>query len=108
MQITITSLEEIGSAARSFISAIGEAKVIAFYGSMGAGKTTFIRALCETLGVREPVTSPTFAIVNEYQATSPDCTGVRTSTIYHFDFYRIRRLTEAYDSGFEEYLDSGA
>jgi tRNA threonylcarbamoyladenosine biosynthesis protein TsaE len=108
MQITITSLEEIGSAARSFISTIDEAKVIAFYGSMGAGKTTFIRALCETLGVREPVTSPTFAIVNEYQATSPDCTGVRTSTIYHFDFYRIRRLTEAYDIGFEDYLDSGA
>ena len=106
MQITITSLEEISTAARTFIDAIGEAKVIAFYGHMGAGKTTFIRALCEALGVREPVTSPTFAIVNEYQAS--DSVDEHLSTIYHFDFYRIRRLSEAYDIGFEDYLYSGA
>jgi len=100
MEIKITTLDEINQAAQEFIQAIGQARVIAFYGSMGAGKTTFIRALCENLGVNEPVTSPTFAIVNEYQA--------KASSIYHFDFYRIRRLSEAFDMGFEDYLYSGA
>ena len=96
--------ESLSQAARTFISAIGDAKVIAFYGGMGAGKTTFIRAICEALGVTEPVTSPTFAIVNEYtsDAHSP------IKTIFHFDFYRIHRLSEAYDIGFEDYLYSGA
>ena len=100
MHIKINSLEEITAAARDFIAALGDHRVIAFYGSMGAGKTTFIAALCRELGVTEPVTSPTFAIVNEYAAND-------SSSIYHFDFYRIKRLEEAYDMGFEDYLYSG-
>lgn len=97
MEIKIKSLDEINKAARQFLSLIGDARVIAFYAKMGAGKTTFTRALCEELGVQEPVTSPTFAIVNEYEGP-----------IYHFDFYRLKSLKEAYDLGFEDYLYSGA
>ena len=97
MEIKIKSLDEINEAARQFLSLIGNARVIAFYAKMGAGKTTFTRALCEVLGVQEPVTSPTFAIVNEYEGP-----------IYHFDFYRLKNLKEAYDLGFEDYLYSGA
>ncbi len=104
MEIKISSLEEIDSAARCFLEALGSQRIVAFYGQMGAGKTTFTRALCEALGVSEPVTSPTFAIVNEYEASalSP------VHKVYHFDFYRIKRLEEAYDLGFEDYLYSGA
>ena len=97
MEIKIKSLDEINEAAHQFLSLIGDARVIAFYAKMGAGKTTFTRALCEVLGVQEPVTSPTFAIVNEYEGP-----------IYHFDFYRLKNLKEAYDLGFEDYLYSGA
>ena len=100
MELQINNLEEIGTTAREFIRLTADATVIAFYGSMGAGKTTFVRALCETKGVSEAVTSPTFAIVNEYQSAALE-------PIYHFDFYRIRRLSEAYDMGFEDYLYSG-
>ena len=100
MELQINSLEEIGTTAREFIRLTADATVIAFYGSMGAGKTTFVRALCEAKGVSEAVTSPTFAIVNEYQSAALE-------PIYHFDFYRIRRLSEAYDMGFEDYLYSG-
>ena len=96
MDIQIKNIDEMGEKAQEFIAAIGDNHVIAFYGAMGAGKTTFIRALCEELGVKEPVTSPTFAIVNEYEGP-----------IYHFDFYRIKRLEEAYDMGFEDYIYSG-
>lgn len=96
MEIQIKNIDEMGEKAQEFIAAIGDNHVIAFYGAMGAGKTTFIRALCEELGVKEPVTSPTFAIVNEYEGP-----------IYHFDFYRIKRLEEAYDMGFEDYIYSG-
>lgn len=74
--------------------------VFAFYGAMGAGKTTFIRAVCEELGVRETVTSPTFAIINEYR-------GREGESIYHFDFYRINKLEEAFDFGYEDYFYSG-
>ena len=114
MEITIPSLEHIAEAAREFIDAIGDRRVFAFYGSMGAGKTTFIKAVCETLGVKDQVTSPTFAIVNEYTA---DATAASDSSlftlcssleIYHFDFYRIKRLEEAYDMGCEEYFYSGS
>lgn len=99
MQIQIRNIDELPLAARQFVNAMGAHRVFAFYGDMGAGKTTFIRAICEALGVQEAVTSPTFAIVNEYQATD--------GKIFHFDFYRIRRLSEAYDMGFEDYLYSG-
>ncbi len=99
----------MGEKARMFINTLGEQRVIAFYGSMGAGKTTFIRALCQELGVIEPVTSPTFAIVNEYEVVD-DQSSIHQSSIkkvFHFDFYRIKRLEEAYDMGFEDYLYSG-
>ena len=109
MEITIKNLDEMGEKARMFINTLGEQRVIAFYGSMGAGKTMFIRALCQELGVIEPVTSPTFAIVNEYEVVD-DQSSIHQSSIkkvFHFDFYRIKRLEEAYDMGFEDYLYSG-
>lgn len=103
MELKINSLEEISAVAEEFIRlAMQEDTVFAFNGQMGAGKTTFIKALCESLGVSEPVTSPTFAIVNEYRS---DETG---ELIYHFDFYRIKKLEEAYDMGCEDYFYSGA
>ena len=103
MELKIKSLEEIGAVAEEFIRlAMQEDTVFAFNGQMGAGKTTFIKALCEALGVSEPGTSPTFAIVNEYRS---DETG---ELIYHFDFYRIKKLEEAYDMGCEDYFYSGA
>ena len=101
MKITIRELGQIDEAARQFIAAMGPARVIAFYGKMGVGKTTFIKALCEQLGVHDVITSPTFAIVNEYEAS-----GV-TGGICHFDFYRIKRLEEVYDMGYEDYFFSG-
>ena len=90
-------LKNIDAAARAFVDAMGERRLFAFYGPMGAGKTTFIRAVCEALGTTDVVTSPTFAIVNEYDTPSG-------RPIYHFDFYRIRRLTEVYDIGYEDYF----
>ncbi len=102
MQIKIHSLEEIREAAKQFINSMGENTVFAFYGKMGAGKTTFIKAICEELGVKDVITSPTFAIVNEYRS---DETG---ELIYHFDFYRIKKLDEVYDMGYEDYFYSGA
>ena len=97
MEIKINDLEHIREAARQFINAMGDQHVFAFYGHMGAGKTTFIKAICEELGVDDVVTSPTFAIVNEYTAAD----GI---TIYHFDFYRINKLEEVYDMGYEDYF----
>ena len=104
MNITleIPSLEEINEVARQFISNMGESTVFAFYGKMGAGKTTFIKAICEELGISEGVNSPTFAIVNEYRS---DTTG---ELVYHFDFYRINKIEEVYDLGYEDYFYSGA
>lgn len=101
-EIIIKDLESIHDAARQFISNMGEGSVFAFYGSMGAGKTTFVRAICDELGVEDVVTSPTFAIVNEYRS---ETTG---ELIYHFDFYRIKKLEEVYDMGYEDYFYSGA
>ena len=92
--------EDIKQAAKQFAEAMGENTVFAFYGKMGAGKTTFIKAVCEELGVEDTVTSPTFAIVNEYEAADG-------RPIYHFDFYRIKKVSEAYDMGCEEYFYSG-
>ena len=97
MEIRINDLEHIREAARQFIDAMGDQQVYAFYGHMGAGKTTFIKAICEELGVDDVVTSPTFAIVNEYTAADG-------APIYHFDFYRIKKLEEVYDMGYEDYF----
>ncbi len=98
----IQSPEQVREAAKTFINSIEENTVFAFYGKMGVGKTTFIKAICEELGVSDPITSPTFAIVNEYRS---DVTG---ELIYHFDFYRIKKLEEVYDMGYEDYFYSGA
>ena len=100
MEIVINNIKDINKAAQTFIDYMPEGNVIAFYGNMGAGKTTFIKALCEELGVEDEVTSPTFAIVNEYTCTNAP------SKIYHFDFYRIKKLEEVYDMGYEDYFYS--
>jgi tRNA threonylcarbamoyladenosine biosynthesis protein TsaE len=100
MEIKIQDLAHINEAAKAFVAQMGDHKVFAFYGSMGAGKTTFIKAVCEELGVEDVITSPTFAIINEY-------TG-QDGAIFHFDFYRIKKLEEVYDMGYEDYFYSGA
>ncbi|MDY3070499.1 MAG: tRNA (adenosine(37)-N6)-threonylcarbamoyltransferase complex ATPase subunit type 1 TsaE [Parabacteroides sp.] len=100
--IQISSLENIREAAKEFIAAMDDRTVFAFRGNMGAGKTTFIKAICEELGVEDVINSPTFAIVNEYRSEE---TG---ELIYHFDFYRINKLSEAEDIGTEDYFYSGA
>lgn len=100
-QIVIAGLEDLDRAAREFLKAIGKTTLVAFYAPMGAGKTTFTTAICKALGVQEDaISSPTFAIVNEYRSG----TG---APIYHFDFYRIERPEEALDIGLYDYLDSG-
>lgn len=99
MNIEVNHLNELNSAAKALLSFSGEEQIFIFEGEMGAGKTTFIKALCEELGVTANVSSPTFSIVNEYEAGD--------KTIYHFDFYRIKNLQEAYDIGYEEYFYSG-
>ena len=102
MEIIIKNINQIKEAAATFVECMGNHHVFAFYGSMGAGKTTFIKAVCEALGVEDVITSPTFAIVNEYTSLT---TG---DTIFHFDFYRIKKLEEVYDMGYEEYFYSGS
>ena len=112
MEIKIEQLENIREAARAFIRTIGERRVFAFYGSMGAGKTTFIKAVCEELGVEDVITSPTFAIVNEYTITHHPTPITQhpspITQVFHFDFYRIKKLEEVYDMGYEDYFYSGA
>ena len=101
MNITITDTElSLQQAAKTFVENMKDRKIFAFYGKMGAGKTTFIKAICEQMGVRDVVTSPTFAIVNEY-------TDGRDNSLYHFDFYRIEKLEEVYAMGYEDYFYSG-
>lgn len=110
MTFTIDNLDNINDVARDFIQSIGEARVLAFYGKMGAGKTTFIKALCQVLGVQDVITSPTFAIVNEYTAGEGIANNIGImpgDPIYHFDFYRIKKLEEVYDMGYEDYFYSG-
>ena len=102
MEIKIEKLDNIREAAKQFIDNIGDSTVFAFYGNMGAGKTTFVKAVCEELGVDDVITSPTFSIVNEYRSEQ---TG---ELIYHFDFYRVKKIEEVYDMGFEDYFYSGA
>lgn len=99
-EIIINGVADLDRAAEVFLQKKGKASIVAFYGSMGAGKTTFITALCKAMGVKDVVNSPTFTIVNEYRASDG-------SAVYHFDFYRINRLTEAVDIGLFEYFDSG-
>ncbi|SFO61544.1 tRNA (adenosine(37)-N6)-threonylcarbamoyltransferase complex ATPase subunit type 1 TsaE [Prevotella sp. tf2-5] len=112
MEIRINSLDTIREAAREFINHIGEARVFAFYGKMGAGKTTFVKAICEELGSEDVITSPTFSIVNEYGISNHKKSSLNREDfggpIYHFDFYRIKKLEEVYDMGYEEYFYSGA
>ncbi len=98
--LEIQSLDSINQTARQFIDHIGNRTVFAFNGKMGAGKTTFIKAICQAMGVKETVNSPTFSIVNEYEAADE-------RIIYHFDCYRINNIQEALDLGAEEYLYSG-
>lgn len=101
MNIRIESLDKIDSAAIEFINVMGDNTVFAFHGEMGAGKTTFIKAICKNLGVSDVINSPTFAIVNEYRSDSAEL-------IYHFDFYRINKIEEAFDFGYEDYFYSGS
>lgn len=100
--LTIKDTGSIDQTAKEFIRLMGDDTVFAFYGKMGAGKTTFIKALCKELGVEDEVNSPTFAIINEYRSATT------AELIYHFDFYRIKKLDEVYDLGYEDYFYSGA
>lgn len=102
MELHIDNLDQINQAAKQFVEATQDHSVFAFYGKMGAGKTTFIKAVCQQLGVKDVITSPTFAIVNEYRAEPSG------ELIYHFDFYRIKNIAEVYDMGYEDYFYSGA
>lgn len=98
--ISINSIDELERGAEEFLKQIGDYKIIAFYGKMGAGKTTFIKALCKVLGVIDGVNSPTFTLINEYRSAD----GL---PLFHFDFYRIEKPVEAFDIGIEEFFESG-
>lgn len=95
--ITINGIEDYPQAAREFVKLLDKGRIFAFYGKMGSGKTTFIKSICEELGVEDSINSPTFAIVNEYEDRNQN-------TIYHFDFYRIKSIEEVYNMGYEEYF----
>ena len=99
-EVIIRDTADLDRAAAEFLEKIGDNTLVAFFAPMGAGKTTFTTAICKTLGVTDPVGSPTFAIVNEYLRADGDY-------MYHFDFYRINRLSEAIDIGLDDYLYSG-
>ena len=100
MILKIGSTDDLPKAAAAILESLDGRSVVAFRGEMGAGKTTLIRAICDALGVTDTVTSPTFAIVNEYR-------GEGIPPVYHFDFYRIDRIEEAFDFGYEEYFYGG-
>ena len=97
--ILVSSIIELRDVAHTIISEIPDQYIFAFNGKMGAGKTTLIKAFCEELGVKEVVTSPTFALVNEYNSED-------NNPVYHFDFYRIKKIDEVFDIGYEEYFYS--
>jgi tRNA threonylcarbamoyladenosine biosynthesis protein TsaE len=99
-QIEIKELLDLQDTAKQLLRSFPEDRIFAFYGAMGAGKTTFIKALCRELGSHDNITSPTFALINEYSTGDG-------SVIYHFDFYRIKKIEEAYDLGYEDYIYSG-
>ncbi len=98
--IHIKDIKDINEAAKLFLTKISGAKIIAFYGKMGAGKTTFTKAICKALGVVDGVNSPTFTLINEYRTSAEE-------PVYHFDFYRINKPEEAFDIGVEEFFESG-
>lgn len=98
--LKINTLDDLHSKAKEFIDIIGSPCVVVFYAPMGAGKTTFIKAICEELGANDQVSSPTFALVNEYETRDGQL-------LYHFDCYRLKNLAEAFDIGAEEYFYSG-
>jgi tRNA threonylcarbamoyladenosine biosynthesis protein TsaE len=101
MKIIIKDKGHLHQAARKFLNLTRGKRIFAFYGSLGAGKTTVIKSICEALDVLETVTSPTFTLVNEYKTS-------RGESLYHIDFYRIRKTEEVFDFGIEEYLSSGS
>ncbi len=100
MKIEISGVEALPQVARELLGTFPEERFFAFFGKMGVGKTTLIKELCAQLGVADVVSSPTFAIVNEYAAENGE-------PVYHFDFYRLKNIAEAYDLGYEEYFYSG-
>jgi len=99
MRIEIKSLHELPTIANTILNAFPDERIFLFYGDMGVGKTTFINALCEALDVQDHTSSPTFSIINEYAS--------KHGPLYHFDFYRLKNETEAFDMGYEEYFYSG-
>ena len=99
--ITVNNLSELPIAAKKLLETFSDKKTFAVNGQMGAGKTTFIKAICSEIGVKDNITSPTFSIVNEYLSDKGE-------KIYHFDFYRIKSINEAYDLGYEDYFYSNA
>ena len=99
-QTEIKHVSALQDTAKQLLNYFPEDRIFAFYGGMGAGKTTFIKAICHELGSADYVTSPTFALINEYSTSDG-------AVIYHFDFYRIKKLEEAFDLGYEDYIYSG-
>lgn len=101
MKIVVTDKSRLREAARHFLKETAGKRIFAFYGEMGSGKTTFIKALCTEMGVTDTVTSPTFTLINEYRRPGD-------LPVYHFDFYRIKKISEVLDFGIEEYFDSAS
>lgn len=100
MKIVVNCISELNEISKSIINRIGDKDIICFYGEMGVGKTTLIKAICEKLGVKDNVSSPTFSIVNEY-------VSLEGESIFHFDFYRMEKEEEAFDMGYEDYFYNG-
>ena len=101
MEIVVKNIKNLNKAAKNFLQLTRGNRIYAFYGSMGAGKTTFIKAICKELGAVDIVTSPTFTLVNEYKSSMG-------TSLYHIDLYRIKKPEEVYDFGIEEYFMSGS